>query len=581
MRYISLFSGVGGFDLGFDRAGFECVGQCEFDDKAASVLARHWPEVPRHGDVSTLKGDAFGPAEVVVWGSPCQDLSVAGLRKGLKGDRSNLFHQGIRFIEELRDATDGQYPRFSVWENVPGAFSSNGGRDFRAVLMAFLQTEVPMPRSGKWAYAGVVRSEGREVAWRVLDSQHFGLAQRRKRVFVVADLGGHRAAEILFEREGVQRDTGASRAAGAQAAGGTGAGAQGGRGLLAETGIVQALTKGLGSGGPDAQHAQAGWSVPDAAPSGTARYAKGPDSDATDTMVVSAFAAANYTTGEYKEAPGVSEALTASTDRSRGAPLAVHRALAFKPSHYTRDKDGAPSEIMPPLSADADKGDQDPVVFGVVSKGNGEAFLTPERHMSLTSGGGQAGQGYPAAAVPIQDGVRADKRQNGLGVGGEGDPAYTLDSLGHQAVGIQNLTPGETQRRRIYGPEGVAPNLSSEEGRGQGVPSVATSYAVRRLMPVETERLQGFPDDWTATGIVVAKRTLNERGRALEAQLQREWEESDDPTADEFPPLPDDCYDTVAGVVEMADTHRYRFMGNAVSVPVAHWIAQGIKEALS
>src|SRR5690606_11383345 len=172
MRLISLFSGTGAFELGFERAGFTTVGQCEIDPHAQAVLKRHWPDVPLHDDISTLEGDAFGPAEVVVWGSPCQDLSLAGRGAGLDGERWRLVVEGIRFIRELREATDGECPRFSVWENVPGAFSSNAGRDFRAVLEAFLEAEVPMPRSGKWANAGVVRGNGREVAWRVLDSQH-------------------------------------------------------------------------------------------------------------------------------------------------------------------------------------------------------------------------------------------------------------------------------------------------------------------------------------------------------------------------------------------------------------------------
>lgn len=228
MRAISLFAGVGGLDLGFERAGMTCVGQCEIDPHARAVLERHWPDVPKHDDITTLKGNGFGPAEVVVWGSPCQNLSAAGKREGLKGDQSSLFTEGIRFIRELRHATDNQYPRFSVWENVPGAFSSNAGRDFRAVLEAFLEAEVPMPRSGKWANAGVVRGNGREVAWRVLDSQHFGVAQRRRRVFVVADFGGQRAAEILFEREGVPGHPQQGRAAREEAARGARGGPESG-----------------------------------------------------------------------------------------------------------------------------------------------------------------------------------------------------------------------------------------------------------------------------------------------------------------------------------------------------------------
>src|SRR5690606_8871781 len=136
--FVSLFAGIGGFDLGFERAGFTTVGQCEIDPHAQAVLKRHWPDVPLHDDINTLEGDAFGPAEVVVWGSPCQGQSLAGRRAGLEDERSALFTEGIRFIRELREATNGEYPRFSVWENVPGALSSAAGRDFRAVLEAFL-----------------------------------------------------------------------------------------------------------------------------------------------------------------------------------------------------------------------------------------------------------------------------------------------------------------------------------------------------------------------------------------------------------------------------------------------------------
>jgi DNA (cytosine-5)-methyltransferase 1 len=376
VRLISLFAGVGGFDLGFERSGFTVVGQCEIDPHAQAVLKCHWPDVPLHGDITTLKGSAFGPAEVVTWGSPCQDLSLAGRRAGLKGERSGLFIEGIRFIRELREATNGEYPRFSVWENVPGALSSAAGRDFRAVLEAFLEAEVPMPRSGKWANAGVVRGNGREVAWRVLDSQHFGVAQRRRRVFVVTDFGGQRAAEVLLEREAVPGHTPQGRTPG--------------------QGITGALTGGTGSssaGNPDDNRAQAGFLVP------------------------------------------------------------VGKAIAF------------------------------------------------------------AMRGRAEGNVP--------------------------EASGERVSALRGSSGGSTRDM------------------------VATPYAVRRLMPVETERLQGMPDGWTELGHYVEQAA--DRDRLWNAKERRR------PTPEESDVI----------IRKIADTHRYRLVGNAVTVNVAEWLGGKVAAALA
>jgi DNA (cytosine-5)-methyltransferase 1 len=172
MKVLSLFSGVGGFDMGLENAGMETVFQCEWDKHANSILHRHWPDVPKWDDVSTLTGKhilANAPVvDVVAWGSPCQDLSVAGKRAGLEGGRSGLFHEGIRIIKELQEETNGQYPRISIWENVVGALNSNRGADFGVIL-------------DEMAEAGALAIE-----WSVLDAQYFGVPQRRRRVFVIA-----------------------------------------------------------------------------------------------------------------------------------------------------------------------------------------------------------------------------------------------------------------------------------------------------------------------------------------------------------------------------------------------------------
>ena len=151
------------------------------------------------GDITKLHGGALPPVDIITFGSPCQDLSVAsGKRLGLAGERSGLFLEAIRIIREMQEATNGEYPKFALWENVPGALSSSSRRDFKAVLEAFTDAEVPMPGSGRWANAGMVRGRGADLAWCVYDAQYFGTAQRRRRIFLIADFRGERSGEILF-----------------------------------------------------------------------------------------------------------------------------------------------------------------------------------------------------------------------------------------------------------------------------------------------------------------------------------------------------------------------------------------------
>ena len=150
------------------------------------------------GDITRLDGAELPPVDIITFGSPCQGLSLAGLRRGLADERSGLFMEAIRIIDEMREATHGEYPKFAIWENVVGATSSAAGRDYQAVLAAFTKSKVSMPRSGKWANAGMARGRGVDLAWCVYDAQHFGTAQRRRRLFLVADFRGKRAGEILF-----------------------------------------------------------------------------------------------------------------------------------------------------------------------------------------------------------------------------------------------------------------------------------------------------------------------------------------------------------------------------------------------
>ena len=412
MRYLSLFSGVGGFDLGFDRAGMTCAGQVEFDAAARSVLERHWPDAKRINDVREVQGDEFGTVDLICGGFPCQDVSVAGRRAGLAGERSGLWYEFHRLIDRVR-------PRWAVIENVPGLLSSNGGRDFAAVLR------------------GLVKC-GYGVTWRVLDAQYFGVPQRRRRVFIVGSLGDGRAAEVLFEREG-----------------GVGDIAKGGE---ARPELAKDVAASLRDGGNNG---------------------RGFNLDAEGNLALAPYVMAH----------------------GQGNAEVV--------------KDGEPS-----LTA------------------NHEAPIVTTTFNGYTGGAddNDAQGGHLVAATLNSGGNNGGFRSEP----GEHLVAVPLRAEGHDAsedgTGRQNLIPvyAFTERTRASGAtlEAQADLAYALLNPGAGARTqsrnIAGSFGVRRLTPVECERLQGFPDNWTAG---------------------------------------------------QSDSARYRQMGNAVAVPVAEWIGRRVMEA--
>ena len=205
----SLFDGIGTWQLSAKHNGIKPLWSCEIDPYPSSVSHHHFPETKQYGDIKEIHGDSIEPVDILCAGSPCQNLSLAGNRKGLAGEQSSLFYEAIRILQEMRRETNGRYPRFFVWENVVGAFSSNHGNDFRAVLEEIGQTQIPMPKSGRWATCGVARVPLCDIAWRVLDAQYWGVPQRRRRIFLVADFAatGRRAAEILLVEKRVPGDS--------------------------------------------------------------------------------------------------------------------------------------------------------------------------------------------------------------------------------------------------------------------------------------------------------------------------------------------------------------------------------------
>ena len=202
----SLFDGSGGFPLGGILAGITPIWASEIEPFPVRVTTVRFPNMKHYGDISTLKGSELEPVNIIPFGSPCQDMSVAGKREGLGGNRSSLFYEAIRIIKEMREATNGKYPRYIVWENVPGAFSSNKGEDFKAVLNEICKVkeeQVSVPKPSKWENAGRIMGDSFSVAWRLLDAQYWGVPQRRQRIYLVADFDGWSAGKILFESEGL------------------------------------------------------------------------------------------------------------------------------------------------------------------------------------------------------------------------------------------------------------------------------------------------------------------------------------------------------------------------------------------
>jgi len=416
VRFVSLFAGIGGFDKAFEDAGMTCLAHVELDPKCRAILKRQFPNTRSHDDISTFNPRrAELPADVVCGGSPCQDLSVAGLREGLGGQRSGLFHQMVRVCKRLQ-------PRFVVWENVDGAFSSQGGRDFQSVLRAFTGLTVEIPEDG-WGNGGFVRSPFAcrwNVAWRVFDSQYFGVPQRRRRVFLVGSLGDERCLEILFEPESVRGDSPPRRESRERVAPTLASRTRGGGGLGTDFDCGGGLI-------PETQCAVV-------ANDGVCHQAKGGD-PTTDNYV----------------------------------------AQSFKASHFTRGKDGAPSDIAPPLSADADKGDQDTLVTVPTLTSNGDAHS-----------GYRDDSGLVACFDERQVTSKANRSQCLPHVAG------TSHSSPH-AIAYALQGGGKTSQN----PEGstIKEECSFTLNRID-VHGVAHGQAVRRLTPKECLRLQAFPDDW-------------------------------------------------------------------------------------
>lgn len=360
----SLFDGIGGFPLAAERCGIAPLWASEVEAFPVSVTKLRFPAMRHMGDITKLDGAELPPADVISGGSPCQDLSVAGRRAGLAGKRSGLFMEQVRIVREMRreDEKRGRTahdirPRYMVWENVPGAFSSAGGEDFRAVIeeicrIADGSISVPRPPGGAWKPAGAVLGDQFSIAWRVLDAQYWGVAQRRRRIFLVADFAGHSAPKILFEQDSLSGDTapGGGEGQGTAAAASQGASGAGGHGYI--------------------------------------------KAEEKKTL---AFAANQR--DELRSLGDCASALQAQPGMKQQTFVAAASENCLTPWDTRQARVFTPDSVAPSVCGADGGGGRNPagLLFsaGGVTKGNGECFLTAESHTSLTKGGGQAGQGYP------------------------------------------------------------------------------------------------------------------------------------------------------------------------------------------
>jgi DNA (cytosine-5)-methyltransferase 1 len=366
LLFISLFAGIGGLDLGFQRAGMQCVGYAEIDQKASAVMALRFPGVPNLGDVRNVTKETAATPDVVCGGFPCQDLSVAGKRAGLAGERSGLWFEFHRVLAELR-------PQWAVIENVPGLLSSRGGRDFAVILRGLAEI-------------------GYLSAWRVLDAQYYGVAQRRRRVFIVASLGDGRAAQVLFERQSLSWDTAPSRETGE----GVARNAQDSIGFDSEPNATREMM------GTIRSHQSGGSELFTFQNTGHGWWNESPVSQTLRTPGGGGSLEANVVA--HTQWGDVAGTLSRRHDSSPCADRGQN-VVAIRKSG--RDCDTRPGrqgtttqeDVMYTLQAEQ----QHAVVYGVSENQRAELKLTPYARQ-ITTGGGKPGQGYPAAMT--QFGVR-------------------------------------------------------------------------------------------------------------------------------------------------------------------------------
>ena len=516
----SLFDGSGGFPLGGLLCGITPVWASAIEPFPIRVTTKRLPSMKHYGDVSRMDGGKIESVDVITFGSPCQDMSIAGKRAGLDGSRSNLFYEAMRIVKEMRCATDGKYPRYIVWENVPGAFSSNKGADFQSVLEKICSVkgyEIHTPRPGRWANAGEIVADDFSLAWRVFDAQYWGVPQRRKRIYLVADFAGGSAGKILFESEGVSgytpqgfrswQGTAGTFEEGAGASGCVCLNDQGGS-RMDVTEDVAATLRAENHGHPPCVIGSAGFCTEHSAQARGIGYEE-ETSPTLRARTVPATVYENHSqdtryTGPLETAPTVNATYGMGGNNQ---PFVVETPKTLK---IRSGCDGGGKGALLQENKSATLGcsnDQTvfvPKVYGICSK-QSHSMLSDNPHSGFyeadtsrcldRSGGNPTCNQGGMAVVALQGSMigRADK--NGpQGSGVNEDVSFTLDAADRHAVVYCMTTGNYTQTLKEQ-----SPTLMARDYKDPPVVNVTEpEYIVRRLTPTECARLQGFPDWWCA-----------------------------------------------------------------------------------
>jgi len=466
MKLGSLFDGIGGWPLAAVKLGITPVWSSEIEAFPQEVTKKHFPNMKHLGDITKINGAEIEPVDIICMGSPCQDLSVAGKREGLDGERSGLFRTAIDIVRQMHRATGGKYPRFIVWENVPGAFSSNKGADFRTVLEEITETEIPIPKAGHynknkewcidWANAGVVRSNSCEVAWRVLDAQYWGVPQRRKRIFLVADFGKRRSGEILFKPESMPRDFTEGR---------------GERKRLA--GTIENCFR------------AAGFKPKNSAKARSIGYAER-QAPTLSTTVNEAVLVQNRTTIGFDSKASIAQSMPCLIEKT--PPIKTNNRIGVYDMTHANDVIREASDgIVPTLKARMGTGgNQVPVIQKAYCVGNGQL-----NQAKLSEKVGTLNCIHDQQAVMIPYGSESNP-EKGNTLLAKCQLSYRKDIDNIVAVDCRNLCENE-----------MSATLQSKNQGGYSLNyqnPVRIDYKVRRLTPTECERLQGLPNGWTAGG---------------------------------------------------------------------------------
>ena len=590
----SLFDGIGGFPYAASFYGIRPLWASEIIPECISVTQKHFPEMEHVGDITKLYGGTLPPVDIITFGSPCQDLSVAsGKRLGLAGERSGLFLEAIRIIREMQEATNGEYPKFALWENVPGALSSSSRRDFKAVLEAFTEAEVPMPGSGRWANAGMVRGRGADLAWCVYDAQYFGTAQRRRRIFLIADFRGQRSGEILF----VPKSLSGYFAAGGTPRQGPAAYAQSGAGTAGAGDVIPAISMRIrcgcegGGKGPLLQIEKSGTLA-----TGNDQYLFAPkdaveilnDQGGDSLCVEKGGVSPTLRSQTHGNLPITAYAIQGSMIGGEDSPHAVTNSgctAQFPPdamvgingnlagtllaSYYKgtgmrcgRERDvvlcassgQSHAEILRELSPTLNCASEQPYVVRPGDTGQEQPIVThPQIAGTLCASGAglsrPAGQGNELDFCVMSAGFKHKAGSQSGSIGFQEETAPTLLAGQQSAVmkacliGGAAVMEGQTAAvdcRNLRETDEVSGTLLAKAASGgyslNYQNPVRTGLCVRRLTPTEAERLQGYPDGWTEAG------------------------------ADGSP---------------ISDTKRYQMLGNSIAVPCVAYIMQGITDAVN